>query len=154
MMSPEPCTSSLSRVVKMVESGGVSGECSKARAVCPILGRQVRRAAMTEAQKRIGSLSNVSRESQATACSAHSALPLLACGSQEAAAHAESSVVFPLPAEAETSVNGYARTASRCVFKRDFSIALARLSTKLLDEQIAYPKADIAPALLHAIRQM
>src|SRR5216683_8443333 len=111
MMSPEPCTSSLSKAVRMVESGGDWGECSKARAVCPILGRQVRSAAMTEAQKRIGSLSNASRESQVTACSAplHSALcalPLLACGLQDAATHAESSVVFPLPAEAETSVKG------------------------------------------------
>ena len=65
---------------------------------------------MTEDQKRIGSLSNASRESQVTACSVPlrstpCALPSPAGGLQDAATHAESSVVFPLPAEAETSVN-------------------------------------------------
>jgi len=57
-----------------------------------------------EAQKRIGSLSNASRESQATSGSSLSALSTPRC--EEDAAHAESSVVFPLPAGAETSVNG------------------------------------------------
>src|SRR6266516_8228038 len=81
---------------------------------------------MTEDQKRIGSLSNVSRESQGTAGSAPlrstpCALSSLAGGLQDAAAHAESSVVFPLPAEAETSVNGYARTASSSLSKRSRS---------------------------------
>ena len=87
------------------EWGGASGECSMARAIFPTLGRQVRSAAMTEAQKRIGSLSSSSRESQATSCSSPPALLPLACGFEDAAIHAESSVVFPLPAEAETSVS-------------------------------------------------
>src|SRR5947208_1707096 len=97
MISPEPYMISLSRDVRMVKRGGDCGECSKVRAVCPRLGIYVRSAAMIEAQKRIGSLSNASRESQVIACSVSS----LAEGLFDEAAHAESSVVFPLPAEAE-----------------------------------------------------
>src|SRR5258708_8063719 len=100
----DTCSSSLRRLVRMVESGGASCECSRARAVFPTLGRQVRSAAMTEAQKRIGSLSNASSESQARAGS-RPADQGLSPGREEAA-HAERSVVFPLPAEAETSVKG------------------------------------------------
>jgi hypothetical protein len=40
------------------------------------------------------------------------------------------------------------------VFRRDFSIALVRLSTKEPDDRITYPKSDITPALLQMIRQM
>src|SRR5258708_24732603 len=104
MSSLRACPSSLSRFVRMVESGGAPCECSMARAVLPTLGRQVRNAAMTEAQKRIGSLSNASSESQARAGS-RPADQGLSPGREEAA-HAERSVVFPLPAEAEASVKG------------------------------------------------
>jgi len=95
----------------MVESGGAWGECSNSCAASPQVGRRVRTAAMTESQKRIGSLSGSSRESQAQAASAPlgSALRLVPPreGTRgEAATHAESSVDFPLPAAAETSVKG------------------------------------------------
>ena len=50
----------------MVERGGDSDECSMVKAPCPRFGRQVRSAAMTDAQKRIGLLSSLSRESHAT----------------------------------------------------------------------------------------
>src|SRR5260370_16110691 len=104
MMSPEPCTSSLSRAVRMVERGEADRECSMTRAVFPTLGRQVRKAAMSEDQKRIGSSSNASSESQARAGLRPAAWGLSPC--REEATHAERSVVFPLPAEAETSVKG------------------------------------------------
>ena len=104
MTSLSTCTSSWSRAVRMVESGGDWGECSMASASSPSVGKPVRRAAMTEAQKRIGSLSNASRESQATGGSSPPVLPLTPHRAEEAATHAERSVVFPLPAEAETSV--------------------------------------------------
>ena len=83
----------------MIESEGASCECSMARAVFPTLGRQVRSAAMTDAQKRIGSLSNASSESQARAGSRSAAW--LSRSSREEATHAERRVVFPLPAEAK-----------------------------------------------------
>src|SRR5215469_7537853 len=119
MSSPRTCPISLSRCVKMVESGGASCECSMARAVFPTLGRQVRSAAMTEAQKRIGSLSNASSESQARAGSRPAARSLSSC--REEAAHAERRVVFPLPAEAETSVKGWVQIASSSLSKRERS---------------------------------
>src|SRR6266567_230280 len=102
---PSP-RSSLSRAVRMVERGGDWGVWSMARAVSPIVGRQVRNAAITEAQKRIGSLSRASSESQAKADLTPCTVPSRACGFEDAATHADSSVVLPLPAEAETSVKG------------------------------------------------
>ncbi len=69
-MSLFTCSISSRSVVRMVESGGACGECSSSRAASPNVGRQVRTAAMTESQKRIGSLSGSSRESQAKAGSA------------------------------------------------------------------------------------
>src|SRR6266700_5970984 len=104
MISLPTCPISLSRFVRMVERGGDWGECSMAKVPCPILGSQVRSAAMTEAQKRIGLLSNASRESQARTGSGPAALFLTIRCEEAPAAHAESSVVLPLPAEAETSV--------------------------------------------------
>src|SRR5712691_9821661 len=68
MSSLPACTISLSRFVRIVESDGGCGECSRAKAVSPSLGRLVRRAAMTETQKRFVSLSSASRESQTKAC--------------------------------------------------------------------------------------
>src|SRR5260370_41126727 len=56
-------------------------------------------------QKGIGSLFMASRESQATQCSC-----LLT--------HAESRVVFPLPAEAETRVSGCVQMTSRSLRRR------------------------------------
>jgi hypothetical protein len=95
----------------MVERGGDSDECNMADARCPHCGKHVCSAAMTEAQKRVGSLSRESRESQAIRDAAPLRFPssfvsILLCACEERAAHAESSVVFPLPAEAETSVKG------------------------------------------------
>src|SRR5260221_1871051 len=116
MMSPEPCMRSLSRFVRLVESRGDSGECSRARVLFPTLGRQVRSAAITEIQKRIGSLSDASSESQAKAGSRPAARLLGA--SRKETVQAERRVVFPLPAEAETSVKGCVWTASSSLSKR------------------------------------
>src|SRR5712691_7856929 len=113
MISPCQAITSLSREVRIVEVGGDCGERSIAKAVSPICGRHVCRAAMTEAQKCGGSLSSSSRESQARAYSA-SCCPCqrgrhpygpCAWACEVAAAHAESSVVLPLPAEAESKVS-------------------------------------------------
>src|SRR5258708_21645239 len=105
MTSRSACMISLSSVARMVESGGASLECSRAKASSPSVGRHLRRAAMHAVQKRVGSLSMASRESQATHCSC-----LLT--------HAESRVVFPLPAEAETRVSGCVQIASRSLSRR------------------------------------
>src|SRR5258708_39775895 len=100
-----------SRFGGVAEIGGASGEWNQAKAVRPTVGKLVRSAAMTEVQNRVGSLSSASSESQAktvwgAAC--HSlALPLCTAATQ-----AESRVVLPLPAEALTSVKGYALTPS------------------------------------------
>src|SRR2546425_9985372 len=111
VMSPEPSAGSFGSADRVVEDGRSSCEFREAKADGPSWVRHGRSGAMTEAQKRVGSLSNASRESQARACSASRrsascALLPLACGMPDAAAQAESSVVFPLPAEAETSVKG------------------------------------------------
>src|SRR5215472_3507811 len=63
---------------------------------------------MQDVQKVTGSVSEVSRESQATGCFWR-------------LAHAESRVVFPLPAEAETRVKGEVWTASSSVSRRERS---------------------------------
>jgi hypothetical protein len=103
---------------------GASCECNRAKAVCPTVGKLVRRAAMTEVQKRVGSRSSSSSESQAKTvwgdCLSciFSSLALMLCA---AATQAESRVVFPLPAEALTSVKGYACTASSSLSKRERS---------------------------------
>ncbi len=107
----------------MVERGGDWCACSMARAVSPTAGRQVRKAAMTESQKEIASLSNASRESQAQGVLvlSRSTSPTAAsfvCSTFDAATHAESSVVLPLPAEAEMSVNGKERAISSSLSKR------------------------------------
>src|SRR6266566_2185847 len=104
MSSLPACTISLSRFVRIVESDGGCGECNRAKAVSPSLGRLVRRAAMTETQKWFVSLSSASRESQTQAGSPPVVLRLSSCRVEDAVAHDESRVVFPLPAEAETSV--------------------------------------------------
>src|SRR5581483_2565605 len=111
MISQASSRISLSRAIRMVERGGDSGERSMAEAPCPRFGRQVRRAAMTDIQKRLGSLSRSSRESQATTglapfCSISPLAPRRSLDDEESAVHAESRVVLPLPAEAETSVKG------------------------------------------------
>src|SRR6266699_2756985 len=111
MISDSSSIRSCRRVIRMVERGGDSDECSMANALCPTFGRQVRSAAMTEAQKRIGSLSRESRESQATMGSAPlrsapSIVSRLSWGCEERVAHADSNAVLQLPAEAETSVKG------------------------------------------------
>jgi hypothetical protein len=97
--------------MSMMERGGSSDECNMANARCPHCGKHVRSAAMTEVQKLVRSLSGSSRESQATRNVTPLRFPpsivsILLDACEERAAHAESSVVFPLPAEAETSVKG------------------------------------------------
>src|SRR5690348_17337998 len=93
------------REVRMVEIGGGWGERNIERAVCPSKGRPVRRADTTESQKRAGSLSCSSRESQEITgmllCAASASLR----DEEQDATHAESSVVFPLPADAEMRVS-------------------------------------------------
>src|SRR5581483_8280262 len=91
-----------------VENGGGCAADSIARARSAISERRFplcRRAAMTEAQKRVDSLSSSSRESQATWYG-------------DCAAHAESSVVFPEPAGAEHSSKRCSRMASRTLCNR------------------------------------
>src|SRR5215472_1724063 len=63
---------------------------------------------MQDVQKLTGSVSEASRESQATGCFWR-------------LAHAESRVVFPLPAEAETRVKGEVWTASSSASRRERS---------------------------------
>src|SRR5215472_6817441 len=60
---------------------------------------------MQDVQKLTGSVSEASRESQATGCFWR-------------LAHAESRVVFPLPAEAEMRINGEVWTVSSSVSRR------------------------------------
>src|SRR5947209_13531126 len=121
MSSLSASNSSVSRAVKIVEGGGKGGVCNIERVVSPILGRQARNAAITEVQKRMGSLSSSSRDSQAKDGLASRGIPSPACGLKNAAAHVESRVVLPLPAEAEMSVKGWERTASNSLSKRERS---------------------------------
>src|SRR5215470_12213234 len=96
------------RVVSIVENGGGCAEYTIVRARSPIWERPGllrRRAVMIEAQKRAGSLSSSSRESQETWYA-------------DCAAQVESSVVFPAPAEAEHNSNRCSRTASRAFSNR------------------------------------
>jgi len=95
---------------------------------------------MTEVQKRVGSLSSASSESQAkTVWGAWvpCAFPSLPLPLRAAATQAESSVVLPLPAEALTSVKGYARMASSSLSKRERSTSqLGRRGAESLAETV------------------
>src|SRR6266568_4406265 len=82
------------------------GACSSASAASPRGVPPCRRAAITEVQKRVGSLSCSSSVSQAT-------WPVLSL------AQAESSVVLPKPAEAESNVKGTERLCSRTSSRRE-----------------------------------
>src|SRR5258708_36395647 len=95
----------------MVEGEGGWGDCSSATAVYPKLGAyppQRRRAAINPTQKRVGLVSSSSSESQATCA---------VCG----LAQAESSVVLPKPAGAQSSVSGVESAPSSAESKRSRS---------------------------------
>src|SRR5258708_29186675 len=109
------CTSRLSSAwshgVRMVEDEGGWGDWRSATAVSPKLGAyppQCRRAAISETQKRVGLLSNSSSESQATCAVGRPA-------------QAESSVVLPKPAGAQSSVSGVESAPSSAESKRSRS---------------------------------
>src|SRR5258708_39020675 len=92
----------------MVEGEGGWGDCSSATAVSPKLGAyppQRRRAAINPTQKWVGLLSSSSSESQATCAWCR-------------LAQAESSVVLPQPAVAESRVSGVASASSSAASKR------------------------------------
>src|SRR5215472_3370733 len=108
MSSWSRSTMSLSNDTRIVESGGDGDARSRANASSPGEGWYLRRAAMQDVQKVTGSVSEASRESQATGCFCR-------------LAHAESRVVFPLPAEAETRVNGEVWTVSSSASRRERS---------------------------------
>lgn len=88
---------SLISSVRIVSAGGGCGACSRRAAVSPMVGSAVRRAAMRYARKRDRSLSFSSSDNQAD-------LTAVSLASQ-----ADTSVVLPNPAGAETSVNRAAK---------------------------------------------
>src|SRR5258708_8066175 len=92
----------------MVEGEGGWGDCSSATAVSPKLGAyppQRRRAAINPTQKRVGLVSSSSSESQATCAWCW-------------LAQADSSVVLPQPAGAESSVSREETAPSSAARKR------------------------------------
>src|SRR5512147_2716166 len=101
---------SLSKAVRLIESD--SGPWSRASACIPISGQRLRRAVIIEIQKRVGSLSNTSRESQATDWRC-------------LCAHAERSVVFPHLADAESKVSGREKVVSRAERRRSRTTSVA-----------------------------
>src|SRR6266487_1975529 len=96
VVSEDSAASSLISAVRTVESVGGCGASSCASTASPTEAVLVRSAAMTTTQKRVGSSSCSSKESQAT-------WPGLWL------AHVASSVVLPKPAEAESKVKGSER---------------------------------------------
>src|SRR5579875_1740139 len=99
----EHCARPWMSVVRIVESGGGCASDSIARARSPAWERSGQRrtsVVMTEVQKRVGSLSDASRESQATEWG-------------DCLAHWLNRVVLPLPAEAHTNPTWCSRTVSR-----------------------------------------
>src|SRR6266568_8548772 len=113
VISKDIAASSLISKVRIVESAGGCGDCSRANAGSPISGKRVRSAARTPAQKRVGSSSCSSKENQAT-------WPVLW------RAQAASSVVFPKPAEAESNVRGSERLWLRRSIKCSRGSRMAR----------------------------
>src|SRR2546425_1224315 len=108
-------SSSWSNAVRMVESGGGWGDSSSATTVSPKLGAylpQRRRAAVSATQKRVGLLSSSSSESQATCAWCR-------------LAQAESSVVLPKPAGAESRVSGVESASSSAESKDSRSTSAA-----------------------------
>src|SRR5258708_40295079 len=104
-------SSSWSNAVRMVGSGGGWGDSSNPTAVSPKLGASLshrRRAAISETQKRVGLVSSSSSESQATCAWCW-------------LAQAESSVVLPKPAGAESSVSREESAPSSAESKRSRS---------------------------------
>src|SRR5690348_13377012 len=128
IISLEHPRSSLMRVVSTVERGIGCDAHNMLWAMSLISGRQVRRTVITEAQKRIGSLSNSSRESHPTRCG-------------DCAAHALSRVVFPLPAEEEINSNLCLSTTSNS-FSRSSRLTNAEGS---LGRVYLVPKSDTWP---------
>src|SRR5205809_6143084 len=99
------------------ESGGGWGDCNCATTVSPKFDARLgqrRRAAISATQKRVGLLSSSSSESQATCADCR-------------LAQAESSVILPKPAGAETSVSGVESAPSSEESKRSRSTSAAGL---------------------------
>src|SRR6266487_6427318 len=113
VVSEDSAASSLISAVRTVESVGGCGASSCASTASPTEAVLVRSAAMTTTQKRVGSSSCSSKESQAT-------WPGLWL------AQAASSVVLPKPAEAESKVKGSERPWLRRSIKCGRWSSLAR----------------------------
>ena len=117
----------------MVVSGGGWGDCSSATAVSPRLGAslsQRRKAAISETQKRVGLVSSSSSESQATCAVCR-------------LAQAESSVVLPKPAGAESSVSGLESAPSSAESKRSRSTnAFGKRGGASLPESTSIPRSS------------
>src|SRR5581483_1134909 len=97
---------------RLLESGGGWGDCNCATTFAPKFASRLgqrRRAAINATQKRVGLLSSSSGESQATC--------IFFCR----CAQAESKVVLPQPAEAESRVSGVESTSSSTTSKRSRS---------------------------------